>query len=49
MGMGRKLALVAGTAAVATTAITTSAIAQQKVTGPVAVYWMSAQTAQDQP
>ena len=38
MGMG-KLALVAGAAAIATTAV-----AQQKVTGPVAVYWMSAQT-----
>jgi hypothetical protein len=37
--MGRKLALVAGAAAIATTAV-----AQQKVTGPVAVYWMSAQT-----
>ncbi len=44
MSFGRKLALVAGAAAVATTAIATSAIAQQKVTGPVAVYWMSAQT-----
>ena len=44
MSMGRKLALVAGAAAVATTAIATTAIAQQKVTGPVAVYWMSAQT-----
>jgi len=39
MGLGRKLALVAGAAAVATTAA-----AQQKVTGPIAVYWMSAQT-----
>ena len=39
MGLGRKLALVAGGAAVATTAA-----AQQKVTGPIAVYWMSAQT-----
>jgi hypothetical protein len=39
MGLGRKLALVAGAAAIATTAV-----AQQKVTGPVAVYWMSAQT-----
>ncbi len=39
MGFGRKLALVAGAAAIATTAM-----AQQKVTGPVAVYWMSAQT-----
>ena len=44
MSMGRKLALVAGAAAVATTAIATTAIAQQKVTGPSAVYWMSAQT-----
>ena len=39
MGRGHKLALVAGVAAIATTAT-----AQQKVTGPVAVYWMSAQT-----
>ncbi|MBU1378842.1 MAG: hypothetical protein KKE02_20620 [Alphaproteobacteria bacterium] len=39
MGLGRKLALVAGAATIAT-----SAFAQQKVTGPVAVYWMSAQT-----
>ena len=44
MSLGRKLALVAGAAAVATTAIATSAAGQQKVTGPVAVYWMSAQT-----
>lgn len=39
MGLGHRLALVAGAAAIATTAV-----AQQKVTGPVAVYWMSAQT-----
>lgn len=39
MGLGRKLALIAGAAAIAT-----AATAQQKVTGPVAVYWMSAQT-----
>lgn len=39
MRPGLKLALVAGVAAVASTAT-----AQQKVTGPVAVYWMSAQT-----
>lgn len=44
MHLGRKLALVAGAAAVAMTAIAGSAVAQQKVTGPVAVYWMSAQT-----
>ena len=40
MGLGRKLALVATAAAIATTATAQ----QQKVTGPVAVYWMSAQT-----
>jgi len=39
MGLGHKLVLVASAAAIATTAV-----AQQKVTGPVAVYWMSAQT-----
>ncbi|HEY0648333.1 hypothetical protein [Phenylobacterium sp.] len=39
MGLGHKLALVAGVAAFSTTAV-----AQQKVTGPVATYWMSAQT-----
>jgi len=39
MSLGRKVALVAGAVAVATTAA-----AQQKVTGPIAVYWMSAQT-----
>ncbi|WP_296596400.1 hypothetical protein [Phenylobacterium sp.] len=44
MGLGRKLALVAGAAAIATVTITSGAVAQQKVTGPVAVYWMSAQT-----
>lgn len=44
MHSGRKLALVAGAAAVAMTAIAGSATAQQKVTGPIAVYWMSAQT-----
>ena len=42
MGLGRKLALIAGAAAIVTVA--TTATAQQKVTGPVAVYWMSAQT-----
>jgi hypothetical protein len=42
MGLGRKLALVAGAAALATAA--TAQPAGQKVTGPVAVYWMSAQT-----
>ena len=42
MGPGRRHALIAGAAiAVATT---TPAGAQQKVTGPVATYWMSAQT-----
>jgi hypothetical protein len=44
MGLGRKLALVAGAAAIATVTIASGAAAQQKVTGPVAVYWMSAQT-----
>jgi len=44
MGLGRKLALVAGAAAIATVTIASGATAQQKVTGPVAVYWMSAQT-----
>jgi len=44
MGLGRKLALVAGAAAIAITTVATTATAQQKVTGPVAVYWMSAQT-----
>jgi hypothetical protein len=39
MGLAHKLALVAGVAAFSTTAV-----AQQKVTGPVATYWMSAQT-----
>jgi hypothetical protein len=39
MGLGHKLALAAGVAAFSTTAV-----AQQKVTGPVATYWMSAQT-----
>ena len=42
MGQGSKLALVAGAAAVVVTPF--AAAAQQKVTGPVAVYWMSAQT-----
>jgi hypothetical protein len=39
MGVGRKLVVIAGVAAVANVAS-----AQQKVTGPVAVYWMSAAT-----
>lgn len=43
MGQGSRLALVAGVAAIAFTAPAT-AQQQQKVTGPVAVYWMSAQT-----
>ena len=45
MRPGRKAALAAGVAAAAS-AITVGATAQQqqKVTGPVAVYWMSAQT-----
>lgn len=43
MSAGRKPAWVAGAAAVAIATATTAA-AQQKVTGPVAVYWMSAQT-----
>jgi len=42
MGMGKKLGLLAGAAIVATAA--TAQPAGQKVTGPVAVYWMSAQT-----
>ncbi len=41
MGLGRRIALIAGVAAAATAA---TAQPQQKVTGPVAVYWMSAQT-----
>ena len=41
MGLGRRIALVAGVAAASTAA---TAQPQQKVTGPVAVYWMSAQT-----
>lgn len=44
MGRGQKLALIAGAAAIATVTIASGATAQQKVTGPVAVYWMSAQT-----
>jgi hypothetical protein len=45
MGPGRKAALAAGVVAAAST-ITVGATAQQgqKVTGPIAVYWMSAQT-----
>src|SRR5687767_5205381 len=39
MSLGRKLVLAAGAAALAT-----AASAQQKVTGPIATYWMSAQT-----
>jgi hypothetical protein len=39
MGLGRNIILVAGVAAFANVAS-----AQQKVTGPVAVYWMSAST-----
>lgn len=42
MGLGPKLALVAGAAAIAITPV--AATAQQKVTGPIATYWMSAQT-----
>jgi len=42
MGLGKKLALVAGVAATATAA--TAQPAGQKVTGPIAVYWVSAQT-----
>jgi len=42
MGLGRKLALVAGVAAVANAAFAQPA--GQKVTGPIAVYWMSAST-----
>jgi hypothetical protein len=42
MGLGRKLALVAGAAALANAAVAQPA--GQKVTGPIAVYWMSAQT-----
>ncbi|WP_068878673.1 hypothetical protein [Phenylobacterium sp. CCH9-H3] len=44
MGPGPKLALLAGAAAIAITTVASTALAQQKVTGPVAVYWMSAQT-----
>lgn len=43
MGLGHKPALVAGAAVIAAT-VPMSAGAQQKVTGPVATYWMSAQT-----
>jgi len=43
MSLGRKLVVIAGVAAVANVAAN-GAGAQQKVTGPVAVYWMSAQT-----
>ncbi|MES2722582.1 MAG: hypothetical protein V4656_05465 [Pseudomonadota bacterium] len=43
MGPGRRIALIAGAAAV-TTVAAPIAMAQQKVTGPVATYWMSAQT-----
>jgi hypothetical protein len=39
MSLGRKLALAAAAAALAP-----AASAQQKVTGPIATYWMSAQT-----
>ncbi len=39
--MGRKLAVLAGAGIAATAA---SAQPPQKVTGPVAVYWMSAAT-----
>jgi len=42
MKIWRRLALLAGVTALATTAIAQPA--QQKVTGPVAVYWMSAAT-----
>ena len=42
MGSGRKLALIAGVAAVASAA--TAQQSGQKVTPPIAVYWMSAQT-----
>ncbi len=42
MGMGQRLALLAGAAAVATAA--SAQPAGQKVTGPIAVYWMSAAT-----
>ena len=41
MGPGRKIALIVGVAATATAA---TAQTGQKVTGPVATYWMSAQT-----
>lgn len=44
MGQGHRLAWLAGGAATVITAVATAATAQQKVTGPVAVYWMSAQT-----
>jgi hypothetical protein len=42
MGLGRRSALVAGAAAIATAAVAQPA--GQKVTGPVATYWLSAQT-----
>ena len=42
MGVGRRTALVAGAAAIAGAAFAQAP--QQKVTGPVAVYWMSAGT-----
>ena len=46
MGPTGKIALMIGGAAFSTGAVATGAMAQtaQKVTGPIAVYWMSAQT-----
>ncbi|MBX3482722.1 hypothetical protein [Phenylobacterium sp.] len=44
MRLGRRLALLAGVAALAATCAAGASAQQQKVTGPVAVYWMSAQT-----
>lgn len=41
MGQGRRIALIVGVAAAATAA---TAQTGQKVTGPIATYWMSAQT-----
>ena len=44
MRLGRKLALLAGVAATAVSLNTATAQQGQKVTGPIAVYWMSAAT-----
>jgi hypothetical protein len=44
MGMGRRVVLVAGATAIAGVAFAQQQQPQQKITGPVAVYWMSAAT-----